>query len=79
VSLLGFIANFISGPVISGFTSAISLTIIATQIKPFLGIHFDEEGFLPTLKGVWEHISEIQQWDAILSVSCCVILLSLQV
>jgi MFS superfamily sulfate permease-like transporter len=54
----GFIANFISSPVISGFTSAVSLTIVATQIKALLGLHFEKEGFMPTINGLIEHIGE---------------------
>jgi sodium-independent sulfate anion transporter 11 len=67
-SCSGFIANFISAPVISGFTSGVALTIVATQLKSLLGLHFDKEGFLPTMIGVFEHIREVHKWDTILSI-----------
>ncbi|MEM6316936.1 MAG: sulfate permease [Bacteroidota bacterium] len=35
---LGFLANFLSRPVISGFTSAAAIIIAASQLKDFLGI-----------------------------------------
>ncbi|CAG7668207.1 unnamed protein product [Allacma fusca] len=75
---LGFIANFISSPVNSGFTSGVALTIVATQIKALLGLKFHGEGFLVTAIGLVEHISETKKWDAILSLCCCVVLLSLK-
>jgi SulP family sulfate permease len=35
---LGFLVNFLSGPVISGFTSAAALVIAASQLKHFFGV-----------------------------------------
>lgn len=34
---LGFLINFVSGPVSSGFTSAVSLIILSSQIKDIFG------------------------------------------
>lgn len=34
---LGFLINFVSGPVSSGFTSAVSLIILTSQVKDVLG------------------------------------------
>jgi high affinity sulfate transporter 1 len=42
----GFIANFISEPVLSGFKSAIGLVIVVDQLPKLLGIHIDKTGFL---------------------------------
>ncbi|XP_021956171.1 sodium-independent sulfate anion transporter [Folsomia candida] len=72
---MGFIANYISSPVISGFTSSVAITIVATQIKALLGIHFDREGFLPTVLGLADHIEEVKVPDALLSLGCCIFLL----
>jgi SulP family sulfate permease len=35
---LGFVANFLSHPVLSGFTSAAAVIIVGTQLRHFLGI-----------------------------------------
>ncbi|CAL8073740.1 unnamed protein product [Orchesella dallaii] len=75
---LGFVANFISSPVISGFTSAVAITIVGTQVKALLGLNFEGEGFLPTAKGVIKHFNEIKMGDAILSLICCSVLLTLK-
>ena len=42
---LGFIANFISEPVLVGFKAAIGLVIITDQIPKILGIHFPRPPF----------------------------------
>lgn len=34
---LGFLINFVSGPVSSGFTSAVSLIILSSQVKDVFG------------------------------------------
>jgi len=61
MSLLGFIANFISGPVISAFTSAVALTIIATQFKPLLGLSFPAEEFVESIIGIFERLDDIKR------------------
>ncbi len=42
---LGFVANFISDPVLTGFKSGIGLVIVVDQIPKLLGIHIDKAGF----------------------------------
>ncbi|CAG7835167.1 unnamed protein product [Allacma fusca] len=75
---LGFIVNFISTPVMSGFTSAAAITICSTQIKSLLGLTFPAEGFLDVFKGTVEHISDMKTNDALLSIVCIGVLLFLQ-
>ena len=43
---LGFLANFISEPVLIGFKSAIALVIVVDQLPKLLGIHIEKTGFL---------------------------------
>jgi len=42
---LGFVANFISEPVLTGFKSGIGLVIVVDQIPKLLGLHIDKAGF----------------------------------
>jgi sulfate permease, SulP family len=42
---LGFVANFISEPVLTGFTSGIGLVIVVDQIPKLLGLHITKAGF----------------------------------
>jgi MFS superfamily sulfate permease-like transporter len=42
---LGFVANFISAPVLTGFKAGIGLVIVLDQVPKLLGIHIAKEGF----------------------------------
>jgi high affinity sulfate transporter 1 len=46
---LGFIANFISDPVLTGFKSGIGLVIVIDQIPKLLGVHIEKTGFFRDL------------------------------
>lgn len=43
---LGFVANFISDPVLTGFKAGIGIVVIVDQIPKLLGLHFDKGGFV---------------------------------
>jgi len=55
---LGFVANFISTPVLTGFKAGIGLVIVLDQLPKLLGIHFTKEGFFRDLVNVAQHIPE---------------------
>ena len=38
---LGFLADFISAPVLTGFKAGIAIVIVVSQIPKLLGVHFD--------------------------------------
>src|SRR5512139_2981258 len=42
---LGFVANFISTPVLTGFKAGIGLVIVLDQVPKLLGIHISKHGF----------------------------------
>ena len=46
---LGFVANFISEPVLVGFKAGIGVVIIIDQLPKILGIHFAKGSFLHNL------------------------------
>ena len=46
---LGFIANFISEPVLIGFKAGIGLVIVLDQVPKLLGVHFPKGSFLANL------------------------------
>ncbi len=41
---LGFVANFISAPVLTGFKAGIGLVIVLDQVPKLLGLHIDKQG-----------------------------------
>lgn len=72
---LGFLIDFVSTPVVAGFTSAAALTIAFSQLKNLLGLKFVAETMFDVLKNVVAQIGYTQCWDATLSVCCCLFLL----
>ncbi|KAK9295385.1 hypothetical protein QLX08_010277 [Tetragonisca angustula] len=75
---LGFLIDFVSGPVSSGFTSAVALIIITSQIKDILGISVKGSQFVEIWKNLASHIHETSAWDAALGVTCIALLLFLR-
>jgi len=55
---LGFVANFISAPVLTGFKAGIGLVIVLDQVPKLLGIHIAKQGFFVDLLHVVQHIPE---------------------
>ncbi len=55
---LGFVANFISTPVLTGFKAGIGLVIVLDQLPKLLGIHITKEGFFLDLFDVAQHLPE---------------------
>jgi len=49
---LGFVANFISEPVLVGFKAGIAVVIIVDQIPKILGIHFAKGTFVNNVAGI---------------------------
>jgi sulfate permease, SulP family len=53
---LGFVANFISAPVLTGFKAGIGLVIVLDQLPKLLGVHIDKHGFFRDLLSVVQHL-----------------------
>ena len=49
---LGFVANFISDPVLTGFKAGIGCVIVLDQIPKLLGVHFAKGSFLHNLLAI---------------------------
>jgi sulfate permease, SulP family len=55
---LGFVANFISAPVLTGFKAGIGLVIVLDQLPKLLGLHIDKHGFFRDALGLAQHLPE---------------------
>ncbi|XP_025992190.1 sodium-independent sulfate anion transporter isoform X2 [Solenopsis invicta] len=75
---LGFLINFVSGPVSSGFTSAVALIIVTSQIKDILGIPAKGSQFIEMWQSIGGLIHQTSAWDAALGASCIALLLILR-
>lgn len=55
---LGFLVDFISAPVVSGFTSATSVIIVATQVRGLLGLSGPRgHGFVGSVMAAWRQLA----------------------
>ncbi|XP_058459680.1 sodium-independent sulfate anion transporter-like [Malaya genurostris] len=76
---LGFLVDFVSGPVSSGFTSAVSLIIVTSQIKDVLGITARGSTFLEIWQSIFADIHNIRAWDTVLGITCIAVLLIMRI
>ncbi len=54
----GFVANFISAPVLTGFKAGIGLVIVLDQLPKLLGLHIDKHGFFRDVVSVAQHVPD---------------------
>jgi MFS superfamily sulfate permease-like transporter len=55
---LGFLANFISEPVLTGFKAGIGLVIVVDQLPKVLGVHFDKGRFFENILSLVRHLPD---------------------
>lgn len=55
---LGFVANLISAPVLTGFKAGIGLVIVLDQVPKLFGFHITKDGFLLDLISLVQHLPE---------------------
>ncbi|KAL2711868.1 sodium-independent sulfate anion transporter isoform X1 [Vespula squamosa] len=75
---LGFLIDFVSGPVSSGFTSAVALIIVTSQIKDILAVSARGSTFVQMWKSIAECLYQTSIWDTTLGICCIGILLILR-
>ena len=66
---LGFVANFISEPVLVGFKAGIAAVIIVDQSTKILGIHFAKGSLLHNLQGIALNLSHVSLPTLVLGVA----------
>jgi SulP family sulfate permease len=78
VARLGFLANFISDPVLTGFKAGIGLVIVVDQVPKLLGIHIEKSGFFRNIWSMLSHSPESHVPTLILAVVMLVLLFGLE-
>ena len=63
---LGFLANFLSHPVISGFITASAVLIAAGQLKVLLGVKVEGHNFVDLVRGLTQQAGKIHLVTAVL-------------
>jgi high affinity sulfate transporter 1 len=64
---LGFLANFISEPVLIGFKGGIGLVIVMDQFPKLLGVHFAKGSFITNIVGLVGHLPEFSGATVVLA------------
>ena len=75
---LGFVANFISTPVLTGFKSGIGLVIVLDQVPKLLGVHIDKRGFFSDLLSIAREMPEISLPTCAVAVVSFAVLLGME-
>jgi sulfate permease, SulP family len=77
---MGFLVNFLSHPVLSGFTSAVALIIAASQIRSLLGINLPHTNQVhEILIGVVQKIGEIEPVTAVIGLGSIAAIISIKI
>ncbi|MEX0994677.1 MAG: solute carrier family 26 protein [Balneolaceae bacterium] len=76
---MGFIVNFLSHPVLSGFTSAAALIIAASQIRNLLGIDLPRTNYIHEIViGTIHQFGKIDLYTAIIGIGSVMVILGLR-
>jgi SulP family sulfate permease len=74
---LGFLADFISTPVLTGFKAGIGLVIVLDQLPKLLGIHITKHGFFPDLVSIAQHLPGTSLATLVVAVATLVVLVGM--
>lgn len=72
---LGFVVNFLSHPVLAGFTSAAAIVIGFSQVKNLLGISMPRLNFINTVTYTGAHLTETNMTTLVFGLSGIIVLL----
>jgi len=75
---LGFVANFISTPVLTGFKAGIGLVIVLDQVPKLLGVHVAKQGFVRDLFNVAQHVPEASLITLAVAAATLVVLIGME-
>ncbi len=73
---LGFLANFISDPVLTGFKAGIGLVICVDQVPKLLGVHIERGRFFQKVLSILQHVPETSRATLAVAGATLVILLA---
>jgi len=71
---MGFLANFLSHPVIAGFITASGILIAFSQLKHLLGISSSGHNLLEIIRSVFQHLEQVNVPTLVIGVVCIVFL-----
>jgi high affinity sulfate transporter 1 len=75
---LGFVANFISTPVLTGFKAGIGLVIVLDQVPKLLGVHIAKQGFFRDVLGIVQHIPDTSLMTLAVAAATLLVLIGME-
>lgn len=75
---LGFVANFISSPVLTGFKAGIGLVIVLDQVPKLLGIHIAKQGFFHDVTSIAQHLPETSLMTLAVAATTLLVLIGME-
>ncbi|MHA7984953.1 SulP family inorganic anion transporter [Rathayibacter sp. CAU 1779] len=73
---LGFLANFLSKPILVGFVGGLALDILVSQIAKMLGVKINSGGeFVEKVGDLFGNIGSLNWWSVLISVVAVVVLM----
>lgn len=75
---LGFLANFISSPVLSGFKAGVGLVIVLDQVPKLLGIHITKQNFFADVLSIVNHLPESSLITLVVAAAAFLILIGME-
>ena len=75
---LGFVANFISTPVLTGFKAGIGLVIVLDQVPKLLGIHIAKQGFFHDVLSVVQHLPQTSMLTLAVALATFAVLIGME-
>jgi SulP family sulfate permease len=63
---VGFLANFLSRPLLSGFMTGLAITILVGQLPRLLGISVDADATIPKLIETIQELGDTELWSLVL-------------
>src|SRR5512137_1145642 len=75
---LGFVANFISTPVLTGFKAGIGLVIVLDQVPKLLGVHITKAGFFHDLLSLAQHLPQTSMLTLVVALATFAVLIGME-
>jgi high affinity sulfate transporter 1 len=72
---LGFLANFLSDPVLTGFKAGVGVLIVVDQVPKLLGVHIDKGNFFHEILSILQHVPETHRATLMLAAATLALLL----
>jgi sulfate permease, SulP family len=75
---LGFLANFISDPILTGFKAGIAVVILVGQVSKLLGVHVEGGHFFRTVLSTLQHVPDTNAKTLMVALATLAILVAMQ-